>query len=108
LPLLLGIVASVRGDSTKLSQLVNTNAILCWQQVQELITNAFSYTGQPVFELIKLHTKVAKENIKYEISFRCRHVDGSSAADIDNTASVLLRKSFASSLASTLTSGFLS
>jgi hypothetical protein len=61
LPLLLGIVASVGGDGTKLSQLVNTNAILCWQQVQELITNAFLNTGQPEFELIKLQTKAAKE-----------------------------------------------
>jgi hypothetical protein len=70
LPLLLGIVASVGGDGTKLSQLVNTNAILCWQQVQELITNAFLNTGEPVFELIKLQTKAAKENNKYEKSFR--------------------------------------
>jgi hypothetical protein len=90
--LLLGIVTSVGGDGTKLSQLVNTNAILCWQQVQELITNAFSNTGQPVFELIELQTKAAKENNIYELSFRCRHAGGSSAVDIDNTASVMLRK----------------
>jgi hypothetical protein len=70
LPLLLGIVASVGGDGTKLSQLVNTNAILCWQQVQELITNAFSNTGEPVFELIKLQRKAAKKNNNYEKSFR--------------------------------------
>jgi hypothetical protein len=90
LPLLLGIVASVGGDGTKLSQLVNTNAILCWQHVQELITNAFSNTGQPEFELIELETKAAKENNKYEKSFHCCHADGSSAADIDNTASIQL------------------
>jgi len=70
LPLLWGIVASVGDDGTKLSQLVNTNAILCWQKVQELITNAFLNTGQPEFELIKLQTKAAKENNNYEISFR--------------------------------------
>jgi hypothetical protein len=66
LPLLLGIVASVGGDGTKLYQLVNTNTILCWQQVQELINNAFSNTGQPVFELIELQTKAAKEKNTYE------------------------------------------
>ena len=80
----MGIVTSVGGDGTKLSQLVNTNAILCWQQVQELITNAFSNTGQPEFELIKLETKAAKENNKYELSFCCRHADGSSDVNIDN------------------------
>ena len=74
MPLLLGIVASVGGDGTKLSQIVNTNAVLCWQQVQELITNAFSNMGEPVFVLIKLQTKTAKENNKYEKSFRA---DGS-------------------------------
>jgi hypothetical protein len=37
--------------------------------VQELITNAFSNTGQPEFELIKLQTKAAKENNNYEILF---------------------------------------
>ncbi len=83
----MGIVTSVGGDGTKLSHLVNTNAILCWQQVQELITNAFSNTGQPVFELIELQRKAAKENNKYELSFRCRHAGCSSAVDIDNTAS---------------------
>jgi hypothetical protein len=39
-----------------------------------------------------LQTKAAKEKNKYELSFRCRHDDGSSAVDIDNTASVLLKK----------------
>ena len=92
MPLLLGIVASVGGDGTKLPQLVNTNAILCWQQVQELINTAFSNTGQPVFEFIELQTKAAKEKNKYELLFRCRHAGGSSAVDIDNTASVLLKK----------------
>ena len=88
----MGIVASVGGDGTKLSQLVNTNAILCWQQVQELITNAFSNTGQPEFELIEPEKKAAKENNKYELLFCCRHTNGTSAVDIDNTASVLLKK----------------
>jgi hypothetical protein len=32
--------------------------------VQHLITNAFSNTGQPVFELIKLQSTAAKENDK--------------------------------------------
>jgi hypothetical protein len=69
LPLLLGIVASVGGDGTKLPQLVNTNAILCWQQVQELINTAFSNTGQPVFEFIELQTKAAKEKTNMSYCF---------------------------------------
>jgi hypothetical protein len=45
-----------------------------------------------VFEFIELQTKAAKEKNKYELLFRCRHAGGSSAVDIDNTASVLLKK----------------
>ncbi len=48
--------------------------------------------GQPVFELIKLQTKSAKENIKDEISLCSRHAGRYSSVNIDNMASVLLKK----------------
>jgi len=53
-----------------------------------------------------LQTKAAKENNKDWISFRSRHAGRSSAADIDNTASVLLKKRCGSLLALILMSVF--
>jgi hypothetical protein len=50
--------------------------------MQQLITNAFSNMGQPVFELIKLQTKAAQENDKDEISFRSPDAGGSSSAAV--------------------------
>jgi hypothetical protein len=67
LSLLLGIVASVGCNRPKLTKLVNINAILCRQQMQVGITNTFTNTGKPFFELIKLKIKTSKKITKFRI-----------------------------------------